>query len=165
MLKKYIASFFASCIFSISAYATTPTTESIEQLIEITQSKQQYEQSLKYSEQSYNDMMQQIIDSQKILLSEKNKLKFKSLQTDMLALIMKESQWEKIQPDMIQIAQNVYTQEEVNSMIEYYRTPIGQSILKKMPIAAEKNNVLVQQKMSKFMPQFIEKLEKLRTQD
>lgn len=79
MLKIYIASFFASCIFSISAYATTPTTESIEQLIEITQSKQQYEQSLKYSEQSYNDMMQQIIDSQKILLSEKNKLKFKSL--------------------------------------------------------------------------------------
>ena len=109
--------------------------------------------------------MQQIIDSQKVLLSEKNKLKFKSLQTDMLALIMKESQWEKIQPDMIQIAQNVYTQEEVNSMIEYYRTPIGQSILKNMPIAAEKNNVLVQQKMNKFMPQFIEKLEKLRTQD
>ena len=55
------------------------------------------------------------------------------------------------------------TQEEVNSMIEYYKTPIGRSILKKMPLVTEKNNAFLQQQMEKFMPQFIEQLQQFRS--
>ena len=151
------------CLFSVTAYAETPSSASIEQLIDITDSKQQYEQELQYSEQSYNDMMQQLIDSQKNYLAKKDQEKFKTLQKEMLALMMKESQWEHIKPTMIQIFQEVYTQEEVNSMIEYYKTPIGQSILKKMPLVTEKNNAFLQQQMEKFMPQFIEQLQQFRS--
>ena len=48
-------------------------------------------------------------------------------------------------------------------MIQYYQTPMGQSILKKMPLATEKSNAIVQGKIDKFMPQFIEKLKNLTT--
>lgn len=163
MLKKTLYSLAFGCLFSVTAYAETPSSASIEQLIDITDSKQQYEQELQYSEQSYNDMMQQLIDSQKNYLAKKDQEKFKTLQKEMLALMMKESQWEHIKPTMIQIFQEVYTQEEVNSMIEYYKTPIGQSILKKMPLVTEKNNAFLQQQMEKFMPQFIEQLQQFRS--
>lgn len=163
MLKKTLYSLAFGCLFSVTAYAETPSSTSIEQLINITDSKQQYEQELQYSEQSYNDMMQQLIDSQKNYLAKKDQEKFKTLQKEMLALMMKESQWEHIKPTMIQIFQEVYTQEEVNSMIEYYKTPIGQSILKKMPLVTEKNNAFLQQQMEKFMPQFIEQLQQFRS--
>ncbi len=163
MLKKTLYSLAFGCLFSVTAYAETPSSASIEQLIDITDSKQQYEQELQYSEQSYNDMMQQLIDSQKNYLAKKDQEKFKTLQKEMLALMMKESQWEHIKPTMIQIFQEVYTQEEVNSMIEYYKTPIGRSILKKMPLVTEKNNAFLQQQMEKFMPQFIEQLQQFRS--
>ena len=163
MLKKTLYSLAFGCLFSVTAYAETPSSASIEQLINITDSKQQYEQELQYSEQSYNDMMQQLIDSQKNYLAKKDQEKFKTLQKEMLALMMKESQWEHIKPTMIQIFQEVYTQEEVNSMIEYYKTPIGRSILKKMPLVTEKNNAFLQQQMEKFMPQFIEQLQQFRS--
>ena len=163
MLKKTLYSLAFGCLFSVTAYAETPSSASIEQLIDITDSKQQYEQELQYSEQSYNDMMQQLIDSQKNYLAKKDQEKFKTLQKEMLALMMKESQWEQIKPTMIQIFQEVYTQEEVNSMIEYYKTPIGRSILKKMPLVTEKNNAFLQQQMEKFMPQFIEQLQQFRS--
>ena len=164
MLKKTLYSLAFGCLFSVTAYAETPSSASIEQLIDITDSKQQYEQELQYSEQSYNDMMQQLIDSQKNYLAKKDQEKFKTLQKEMLALMMKESQWEHIKPTMIQIFQEVYTQEEVNSMIEYYKTPIGRSILKKMPLVTEKNNAFLQQQMEKFMPQFIEQLQQFRSE-
>ena len=163
MLKKTLYSLAFGCLFSVTAYAETPSSASIEQLIDITDSKQQYEQELQYSEQSYNDMMQQLIDSQKNYLAKKDQEKFNTLQKEMLALMMKESQWEHIKPTMIQIFQEVYTQEEVNSMIEYYKTPIGRSILKKMPLVTEKNNAFLQQQMEKFMPQFIEQLQQFRS--
>ena len=158
MLKKTLYSLAFGCLFSVTAYAETPSSASIEQLIDITDSKQQYEQELQYSEQSYNDMMQQLIDSQKNYLAKKDQEKFNTLQKEMLALMM-----EHIKPTMIQIFQEVYTQEEVNSMIEYYKTPIGRSILKKMPLVTEKNNAFLQQQMEKFMPQFIEQLQQFRS--
>ena len=164
MLKKTLYSLAFGCLFSVTAYAETPSSASIEQLIDITDSKQQYEQELQYSEQSYNDMMQQLIDSQKNYLAKKDQEKFKTLQKEMLALMMKESQWEHIKPTKIQIFQEVYTQEEVNSMIGYYKTPIGRSILKKMPLVTEKNNAFLQQQMEKFMPQFIEQLQQFRSE-
>ena len=92
MLKKTLYSLAFGCLFSVTAYAETPSSASIEQLIDITDSKQQYEQELQYSEQSYNDMMQQLIDSQKNYLAKKDQEKFKTLQKEMLALMMKESQ-------------------------------------------------------------------------
>ena len=163
MLKKYISPLLLCFMCSTTAFAETPTKSSIQQLMQLLDAKAQYEQELKYSEQSYQEMMQQVIDSQIDHLDEKKQKKLHNFSTEMLDILMQESQWAQIEPETIKIWQDIYSQEEINSMIQYYQTPIGQSILKKMPLASEKSQAVVQGKIDKFMPQFLEKLAELST--
>ncbi len=163
MLKKYIYPIVLCSMFSASAFAETPSTASIQQLMQLLDAQTQYEQELEYSKQSYQEMMQQVLDSQAKHLDEDKQKKFQTFSAEMLDLMMQESQWTQVEPETIQIWQDIYTQEEINSMIQYYQTPMGQSILKKMPLATEKSNAIVQGKIDKFMPQFIEKLKNLTT--
>lgn len=163
MLKNYFYPIILSILFSSTAFAEAPSKASIQQLMQLLNAQAQYQQELQYSEQSYQEMMQQIIESQQQHLDEEKQKQFQQFTADMLEVLMKESQWEQIEPETIRIWQDIYTQDEINSMIHYYQTPLGQSILKKMPLASEKSNAVMQQKLDQFMPIFIEKLKQLST--
>ncbi len=56
---------------------------------------------------------------------------------DVRTLIKEGLAWEKMEPVYIEIYQNAFTQEEVDAMIAFYKTPVGQSLVVKLPVAIQ----------------------------
>lgn len=70
--------------------------------------------------------------------------RFQQQTTDILA---QEFGWQKIEPLYIQLYRDTLTQEEVDGMIAFYRTPAGQAAIKKVPGAGAKAMEAVQGRM------------------
>jgi hypothetical protein len=70
---------------------------------------------------------------------------------DVKASIKDDLTWNKMEPTYVQIYQEAFTQAEVNAMIAFYKTPIGQSIVTKLPVAMQKAQNQTMQAMSPTM--------------
>ena len=72
--------------------------------------------------------------------------------------------WEQIQDLYVDIYVKVFTEDELKEIIQFYRSPLGQKLLNKMPEllqeSIEKMQILVQDKM----PEFQERLQKTITE-
>lgn len=65
--------------------------------------------------------------------------------------------WQVIKDDYVSIYMQTYTETELKGMLTFYKSPIGQSVIDKMPIAVQKSMAIVQ----KHMPDLNEKIEKI----
>ncbi len=81
--------------------------------------------------------------------------------TDRLVNVMEETlNWKSMKKDMIDIYMRVYTEDEVKGMLAFYKSPIGQSVLDKMPQAVQ----LSMAAMQKRMPELQEKVKHISEQ-
>lgn len=72
--------------------------------------------------------------------------------TKFAKLMGEEMSWAKMLPDMIRVYQESFDQTEVDGMIAYYESPVGQSIVKKLPLVLSKSVALSQARMQALMP-------------
>ena len=56
-----------------------------------------------------------------------------SSQDKMMDLMAQEMSWEKMKDDYIAAYSEVFTQEELQGLIDFYKTPLGQKYVEKMP--------------------------------
>jgi hypothetical protein len=59
------------------------------------------------------------------------------LQTRVAALMKEQLSWAKFEPMYIRLYQQTFTEEELVSMLEFYKTPGGQALINKMPAMME----------------------------
>ena len=59
--------------------------------------------------------------------------------------------WDKLEPLYIRIYQKSLTQAEVDGMIEFYKSPVGQSMIKKMPVIMQNTMMEMQALMAPMM--------------
>ena len=55
--------------------------------------------------------------------------------------------WNKLEPMYVRVYQKSFTQQEVDGMIAFYKTPTGQAVLNKMPVVLQNTMAEVQQMM------------------
>lgn len=55
--------------------------------------------------------------------------------------------WEKLKPDYMQIFAETFSEQELDDLIAFYRTPSGRALVEKTPAMMEKTNLVVQRKM------------------
>jgi uncharacterized protein len=65
--------------------------------------------------------------------------------------------WQTLKKDLIDIYMRVYSEDEMKGMLAFYKSPIGQSVLDKMPAVMQQSMVTTQ----KHMPEMQEKLKKI----
>lgn len=80
------------------------------------------------------------------------------MHTKMIALLKENTKWEAMEPVFIDIYMQSFTQNEVNGMIDFYKTEPGQAFITKMPVARQKA-MLVMQKRKAVMVQKLQQLE------
>ncbi len=76
------------------------------------------------------------------------------MQTKMANVMKEELTWAKYEPMFVQIYSDSFTQEEIDSIIAFYRTPGGQALVKKMPVVMQRTMQMVQQQMGPLMQKF-----------
>ncbi len=85
-------------------------------------------------------------------LSDKQKI-IKAKYTDQLTQLMQaELSWEKLEQPTLDLYVKHFTVAELEGMVNYYRTDVGQSMLKKMPVVMGESMQLVQPMMEELMP-------------
>lgn len=67
--------------------------------------------------------------------------------------------WDKMKPIMIQVYTETYTEEELDGILSFYRSPAGKAMVAKAPQLMSKSMTLMMQQMSTLQPQ-IEQLTK-----
>ena len=75
------------------------------------------------------------------------------MQKKMMELMATKLSWDKLKPAYIKLYAETLTEEEVDGAVAYYRSPAGQSFLKKMPLLTQKSMVMVQGMMGDLIPE------------
>ena len=61
--------------------------------------------------------------------------------------------WKALEPDFINLYASTYTEEELDGIVAFYKSPIGQKMIEKTPELMAKSTQITQQKMSELQPQ------------
>ena len=61
--------------------------------------------------------------------------------------------WKALEPDFITLYASTYTEEELDGIVAFYKSPIGQKMIDKTPELTTKSTQITQQKMSELQPQ------------
>jgi hypothetical protein len=70
----------------------------------------------------------------------------------MFDLMKEEMSWEKTKEDFIQLYISVYTEEELQELIKFYESPVGQKMIAKMPLLMQQTMAISQKYTANMMP-------------
>ncbi len=90
---------------------------------------------------------------------ENNDVIFNQYINQLTKSVSEEIKWKKMEPDFVKLYDKEYTEEEVKAMLQFYQSPVGQSILKKSSIITKKSAPIVQKVVDVITPK-IQKLAK-----
>lgn len=74
-------------------------------------------------------------------------------QDRIMKLIAEKLSWEKMKPAYIQLYSEVFTDEELDGILAFYRSPAGRAMLEKTPLLMTKAMALVQKQMGDIQPE------------
>ena len=67
--------------------------------------------------------------------------------------------WTTLEPEYTRLYLEVFTEPEVRQLIAFYETPLGQTLLAKMPLLLQKTTELTARRVQAAMPQLIQRLQ------
>jgi len=94
----------------------------------------------------------QIRVMQQLKVSEKDKKGAAEFQNKINEMIFNELTWDNIKSEYIKLFVDVYTIDELKGLVQFYKSPAGQSLIKKQPIIMQKSMMISQSKIQKLIP-------------
>lgn len=155
---KIITTFILAAAISIPAFAQPASKDSVKELLKITKS----EQFLGQMSPQISNMMHSSIQkfTQGKQLTTKQELALVNYSQELGKIMQEELTWAKLEPEMIKIYAEEFTQEEIDGMIQFYKTPVGQSTIDKMPIVMQKSMQVGYKQMDAITPKIMQAAEK-----
>jgi hypothetical protein len=62
--------------------------------------------------------------------------------------------WETLQPAYVKLYSDTFSEDEIDGMLTFYKSPAGQAMLAKTPELMAQSNAMVQQRLVVLKPQF-----------
>lgn len=72
--------------------------------------------------------------------------------------------WKAMEPDMVNLYVSTYSTQEIDGLIAFYKSPVGQAYLDKTPELTQKSMQITQQKVVTLQPKLRELVEEYRKQ-
>jgi hypothetical protein len=60
--------------------------------------------------------------------------------------------WDKLEPDMVKLYTSNFNEQELQELVSFYQSPLGQKVLQKMPMLTEQSAQLTQGKLETAVP-------------
>jgi uncharacterized protein len=133
-----------------SGAATNPPSEaSIKQLLETAQARKMVDSVMAQTEAFMRQAVQQATQGQQI--PPKVQKDIDKRQAELMAILKEMFEWNKLEPMYLRVYQKSFTQQEVDGMIAFYKTPAGQAVINKMPVVMQNTMNEMQQMMGPMM--------------
>lgn len=130
---------------ALGVQAAPPSTESIETLLAVTRT----ERLIEAMQSQFDPMMRQMIaqgPARKNLTDEQRR-RLETIPAEIAKIVKEELSWARMKPLHIRIYQDVFTQEEIDGLIAFYRSPTGAAFIEKMPQVTQRSMELMQAQM------------------
>jgi hypothetical protein len=151
MIKRTLITLALVCSTAF-AVDTKPSAASIQELLKVTEAHKLLDSVTAQIDGMMRNTMAQATKGQAPTPAQAKV--FGSMQTKMANVMKEELTWAKYEPIFVQIYSESFTQEEIDSIIVFYRTPGGQALVKKMPVVMQRTMQMVQQQMGPLMQKF-----------
>ncbi len=125
-------------------FATLHMDQTMGQLMKIVMAQvQQSVNSVPGADQMTPDQKAQVADFQKRVL----------------ALVSDKLGWKALEPDFIDLYATTYSEEELDAMLSFYKSAVGQKMLEKTPELMSKGMQISQRRMAELQPQLNQMLD------
>ncbi len=140
----------AAIFISVDVCAGPPNQESVEALVAATKADAIMDSMYGSIEQMMRQGMQQAVKG-KTLSSEQQRI-LDTVPAKFVAVMREELNWGKMKPMFVQLYRDTFEQEEIDGLLAFYRSPVGQTFVNKMPLLMQKAMALGQSQMQAVVP-------------
>jgi hypothetical protein len=140
------------------ASAAPASPESVEDLLAITQMEAAVNGLYADVDKALDQQMTQIMSQARPSDAQREALE--AMQRDIRAALKNELSWASLKPAYVQLYQESLTQEEVDGLLEFYRTPSGQALIHKMPVIMRKSLALSQDKVRPLVARLVSNVQR-----
>lgn len=149
-LRLLIAALLLSATAAGAGAAEPASEASIRALLAVTQARQLVDSMNGQLEESMNTGIRMALGERKP--TPKQQQAIDNMKKKMLVVMRDELAWERMEPLYIRIYRDSLSEEEVAGMLDFYRTPAGQALIRKMPLMMQKIMPEIQGLMGSAMP-------------
>ena len=135
------------------AFASPAREETIKQLLDVTQSRKLVDGVRNQFDALMHNTVQQTLKGRIPTPSEQQAID--NMTGKMATVLQDELAWEKLEPMYIRHYEDVFSEEEVDGMLSFYRTPVGQAVVGKMPALMQKTVLDLQSMALGLSPKFL----------
>ncbi len=139
-----------------AAYAqdARPSEASVRQLFEVMHSSKLLDAYMTQIDSTVRASMQQALAGQQ--LNPKQKQILDDMGGQIGSLVKAELNWPAIEPLMIDVYRNTFSQHEVDGMLAFYRSEAGQAVIAKLPTAMQQSMTGIQGHAQALTPKIVQ---------
>lgn len=151
---RNLLAFLFGVVLTAVAHAAPPSSASIDELLAVTKA----ESLLRSVAASSNAMMRQgIMESLKdVKISARDQATLDAMNAKFVRIMTDELAWEKMRPMYVQLYQETFTEEEIDGLLTFYKSPTGQALIEKMPLVTRNVMSMTQARLLPMMQKFRE---------
>ena len=150
-MKVFRNALIALLFGSMAAIAAPASEDSVKELLAVMEAKNIVAGMQAQIDSLMSNAIQQALNGK--APTDKQQQAITTLKNKMVSIINKQMAWDNLEPIYLRIYTESFTEDEVSGMISFYRTPIGQAAIHKMPILMQKSMMEVQKYMAGAVPQ------------
>jgi hypothetical protein len=139
----------AVLIFPFPGSAAPPSDQSINQLLQLTKVDKLADSFLNQMDGAMKSALQQTTRGK--TLSAEEQAIIDRQQARMISILKEELSWDKMKDLYVQVYRETFSQEEVDGLIAFYQTPVGQSFVNKQPELIKRTMAIMQQRMAPLL--------------
>lgn len=148
MIRKILV--IALLISGAAIGRAAPASEaSIRELLALSEAQKLADNVIGQVDKMMHASMNQVVGG-KQLSPEQQKI-VDGMQAKMIGILKDEMSWDKLEPMYIRVYQQSFTQEEVDGIVAFYKTPAGQAMVKKLPLVVQNSMKEMQGRMGPMM--------------
>jgi uncharacterized protein len=134
---------------SISLQAAPPSDESINQLLELSKAGKLMDSVWGQMDGMMKASLQQLTKGKSLSTDEQAIMDRQ--QTKMMAIIKDDLSWDKMKEMFVQTYRETFSQEDIDGLIAFYKSPTGQAFVDKQPELMKRTMALMQQRLMPMM--------------
>jgi uncharacterized protein len=160
-MRRFVAVVFVSVMFCAPAVFADEASKNakIEEMLALTNASQMINQvfeQMKAMEAAQLSKMDVPPDKRQLV---------DQIQQKVLQLLQDSLSWEKLKPKMIEIYAATFTEEEIDGILNFYKSPAGQAMLQKMPQLVQRSMAMTQQMAQDLLPQIQKLTDEMKAQE
>jgi len=147
-MRRFIA-LFVLLALSSAAYCAPPREDSVDTLLTVTKAEKLLDTMFENAEQAMRQSISASVQSERLTAEQRRVLD--ASPAKFAKILREEMAWDKMHPLYVQIYQETFTQEEIDGLIAFYKSPTGAAFVEKMPIVMQKSMTLAQARLGPMM--------------